>query len=473
MTVLTVSQCRICSQLPCNSGVDLLDGKGEIHRTAFRLEGMPERLSNARSADVSCPECGALYALKVETGFMEHDVGLHRLTPTEAGDRLGPEEYDARIASLPAELDSDIEVARLYAARALAQHRIAVGDTQGLNELLRHPREELRRHALLYMKSAPLVGHLDALLPELLERLFDENGHTRDRASWMIRKAPPGLFSRLGSQIVEAMAGRPTGGPAFEVAAKLHEHAPEVDLSPLFVGYVRYLGDGEYAFLQKKIAELLREVASSGEDARAAVAHALEEGGDGVLLDMLRGLVDPDGDALAPLFAALDGDDVRVQVDAAQALAPRLAEAADPVPMARLLEHASSRVRLHALRAIRDAGIEPFVEPVLRVHAALPERKTWTGNHDTAVRQALGLHGSGGPAAGGILARCADRIVATLAQGAVGFYSARLLVDVAEQTEADVLPAVPSVAAFLRGGRARDWEMDWAVELLCTLASRS
>ena len=71
------------------------------------------------------------------------------------------------------------------------------------------------------------------------------------------------------------------------------------------------------------------------------------------------------------------------------------------------------------------------------------------------LRQALGLQQRGNKEPDrSISVRCADRIVATLAEWPIGSHSTHLLAGLAEHTGADLLPAVPRVAAFLRRGRA-------------------
>lgn len=139
----TLDRCAPCAALGEDCAAHL-HGGGALPEAALRLEGIPQDLSRDDERIVLCRQCRTPYRYECSAGFGEHHVSVTRASLEDGRDALGEATYAELLAGLPALLEAPSEPVQLYAARSLARHHVAEGDTGALVALLAHPIPRVR-----------------------------------------------------------------------------------------------------------------------------------------------------------------------------------------------------------------------------------------------------------------------------------------------------------------------------------------
>lgn len=117
---IPLADCEICRELDRYNYFNIIGGES-LSPAAEKLVGdtvgvgMVDRYSR-------CPICETHYKNTNECGFMENDVELMRVTPTETGETLTPED----LAFFEAGLSSENARQKEYSSQVLSDYRASI-----------------------------------------------------------------------------------------------------------------------------------------------------------------------------------------------------------------------------------------------------------------------------------------------------------------------------------------------------------
>lgn len=94
---------------------------------------------------IICPDCGAYYSNTNECGFMENDIELNRVSPTEAGHELSEEEFE----TFKKDMEHPDAQTREYAAECLLDYYNQKDMTDEVAKLFKHPDKAIRLNAVV------------------------------------------------------------------------------------------------------------------------------------------------------------------------------------------------------------------------------------------------------------------------------------------------------------------------------------
>jgi hypothetical protein len=202
-----LADCPNCSQLAANTYDDLMDGS-RPHDAIVALLGFPPP---GGAGTVCCPTCGTLYEFEYDCGFMEHDISLRRISPTEAGAPIDVERCTAELAHANADT-------RDYAALCLASHHVARDDHGAVIELLRHDDATVKIRSIvtvIYSKC-----DVRPYLAAFIELLFDADPSVRGNAA-RIAHYHMAVLRECRAEILDGLKRQAGDGPLPPDAASL------------------------------------------------------------------------------------------------------------------------------------------------------------------------------------------------------------------------------------------------------------
>jgi len=129
-----IAECEVCSQLDDRETSYYKHGWPEWDRrlpsAASRLRPDPADIYGCRKTVFQrCPVCGMHYKYRLDYDYdvsgSEDDETVTRLTPAQARDQMSQREYDWWMEHLEQDRNHADKKTRLYARRALADHREA------------------------------------------------------------------------------------------------------------------------------------------------------------------------------------------------------------------------------------------------------------------------------------------------------------------------------------------------------------
>ena len=180
--IVGISQCKICSNLKSNYSANLLMGE-ELPKSVLKFEGMEEAYSG-RTFDkyVKCPYCGTFYVYSEETGGMEWDAYISRLSPDEAlfANLINEQKHKEILQILKKELNNDKSILKEYAAHSVMVHYLNTGNDKEINKLLKIKDEDVLNSLLRTLHAN--TNNFDKYLNLLLNLCYHTNGKLRDAA---------------------------------------------------------------------------------------------------------------------------------------------------------------------------------------------------------------------------------------------------------------------------------------------------
>jgi hypothetical protein len=92
-----------------------------------------------------CPDCQAYYSNTNECGFMENDIELNRISPTEAGHILSEDEFE----NFRKDMEHPDAQSREYAAECLLDYYNEKDMTDEIAKLFKHPDKAIRLNSVV------------------------------------------------------------------------------------------------------------------------------------------------------------------------------------------------------------------------------------------------------------------------------------------------------------------------------------
>lgn len=168
MKHIPLSECEICSQIQGGEYANIIGGDS-LSPAAEKLVGSTQSYGMFENIS-TCPICGTDYKNTNDCGFMENDVTLWRISPTEAGEKLTEEDVDFFQSCLKTEDENT----RDYAATSLLDHYLSLGGIKELQGFLTHENREIRLSAVVRLRGKDEHGEYANTLLELLKGETDE-----------------------------------------------------------------------------------------------------------------------------------------------------------------------------------------------------------------------------------------------------------------------------------------------------------
>lgn len=165
---IPISECRICSKLKGGEYADFMKGEG-LSNEALEIVGNDTHTGMYQNLK-TCPVCGRYYSQTNDCGFMEDDVSLTLITPTEAGDELTAEEVDEFFKDLNHTAEFDVT----YATSCLADHFLSKKTYEKFDGLLKHPSRQVRLRAIVEGLAEDDKGPLIPLYKKVIETDTDQ-----------------------------------------------------------------------------------------------------------------------------------------------------------------------------------------------------------------------------------------------------------------------------------------------------------
>jgi hypothetical protein len=274
-----LSLCEICSKIPTACRADMTRDTGNMPGEFRRLVGLPDDFGSSTRREVHCPICGTRYGFEIETGCLEWDIGLWRCSPRASRETWGEARYAAVVAALPLDIESDVTIARDYAARSLAEHYLATRNARALKRLLRHRRADVRKAAWSTCGCFTLGPDCDAHEETALALLRARDGDLRDRALRCWTRSHSYLEKR-GAAIAAKLGARSLDAAALKVLGEIVKRDASVDLGPARLALIRYAARrGLPASARRAAVETLKESARGRPAAIKAILADLEGAG--------------------------------------------------------------------------------------------------------------------------------------------------------------------------------------------------
>ena len=168
MKHIPLNECEICSQIQGAEYANFL-ANDILSPAAEKLVGETRGYDMFENI-TACPHCGTFYKNTNDCGFMENDLSLWRISPTEAGETLSEED----LAFLKKCLTSDDKNTAEYAGLCLTDHALKNQDKSDLRELLFHPNRNVRLTAVVRLRGHDEIKEHEDLMSEVLEKETDE-----------------------------------------------------------------------------------------------------------------------------------------------------------------------------------------------------------------------------------------------------------------------------------------------------------
>lgn len=176
MKHLPLSECPRCKQVDRYHYSDMLYGKGDgIPGALMDLVG--DTMGTGMYQNITrCPDCGAYYSNTNECGFMENDIEVNRISPTEAGHELSDED----IKIFKKDLDHPDAKSREYAAECLLDYYSQKGLMDEITKLFKTPDKAIRLNAVVCLLRRDKKKYI-ALYKNVFEN--DPDSQVRSNAS--------------------------------------------------------------------------------------------------------------------------------------------------------------------------------------------------------------------------------------------------------------------------------------------------
>lgn len=117
---IALADCEICRELDHHNYFNIIGGE-TLSDAAEKLVGNTVGKDMFENYSL-CPICETHYKNTNECGFMENDVTLIRMSPTEAGEKLKPED----LVFFEAGLSSENARQKEYSSQALTDYRASI-----------------------------------------------------------------------------------------------------------------------------------------------------------------------------------------------------------------------------------------------------------------------------------------------------------------------------------------------------------
>jgi hypothetical protein len=186
MPYLSFLKCEICSQIPSSQGAELLQHES-FSRGSWGLKGMPDSLpSGSCQKYVRCSVCKADYLFKCESGCMEYDIYLSRVSPLSLLNDgiITKRRYAQLIQHFPDDLDHKDDDIAAFMGRSLSEHYLVEEMPEQVIELLTHANPLVREHACYAVAHFNTNGgEVKPYVDTLMILLYDQEGKVCDAST--------------------------------------------------------------------------------------------------------------------------------------------------------------------------------------------------------------------------------------------------------------------------------------------------